>query len=76
MIEIVPALDKHIMTPFKNNTREYIPTSDTKIQCYISEWIIVDNMECSGYLQNTLDNYLDWCIGSLDLYQIGFISVE
>lgn len=23
MIEIVPALDKHIMTPFKNNTREY-----------------------------------------------------
>jgi hypothetical protein len=76
MIEIVPALDKQIMTPFKNNTRQYIPTSDMKIQCYISEWIIVDNMERSGYLQNTLDNYLDWCIGSLDLYQIRFISVE
>jgi hypothetical protein len=59
MIEIVPALDKQIMTPFKNNTRQYIPTSDMKIQCYISEWIIVDNMERSGYLQNTLDNYLD-----------------
>ena len=40
MIEIIPTLDKRIMTPLNNKTREYMPTSDTTIQCYISDWIM------------------------------------